>query len=320
MMTANLGRMLGLVLLVGTCLLGGASAQDYPNKTITLVVPFSPGGGSDLTARMLVDNMTKDLGQTVVVENMPGGSTIIAADYVAKAEPDGYTLLLGSSSLSINAVTHADLPYDTLADLAPISMVARGPLLLVVNAQSDITSLDELVAKAQANPGRLTYSSTGVSSAMHLRMQMISDALEIDLIHVPYQGAGNAQVDLLGGHIDMMLTSMVSAVPLIESGSIRPLVITSLERFPSLPDVPAISEAIPGYETWSWFALYAPNGTPEAVLDRLNTSAGIGLSDPALIETLARDGSVAMPSTRQVAEEYLRDEIGTWTEVLPSIE
>jgi tripartite-type tricarboxylate transporter receptor subunit TctC len=277
-----------------------AQAQGYPSKPVRVIIPYATGGGSDAAGRLVTNHLAQALGQPFVVDARPGGNTVIGTDAVAKAQPDGYTLLFtGGSTMSIQPFVNAGAPpYDVLRDFAPISMISRFPFFLVVPASLPANSLQELVALAKASPGRLAYASNGSGSIGHLSMEMIKKATGIDLIHVPYKGFAPAMPDLISGRVTMILADVAPIGQLVRAGSLKVLGTTSGQRSSYWPQVPTIAEqGIPGFDVEIWFGLYAPAKTPEDIILRLNAEIRKYLSSAEAKEAFAKIGMDSSPST-----------------------
>lgn len=251
-----------------------AAAQDYPHKPVRLIVPFPPGGSVDLVARLVGKSLQDALKQPFVVDNKPGASGNVGAAYVAKAPPDGYTLLVGSAGVfAANQFLYANPPFDPLQAFAPIMRIVDQPNILVVGQQSPVRSVNELIALAKARPGKLSFGSASVGSAQHFSTEIFMQQAGVELLHVPYKGGAPALVDLMGGQIDMLFDTSPTALPYARSGKLRALAITSRQRSPLLPDVPTMKEAgLPDFEVVTWTGIAAPAGTPQAVIDRLNAA------------------------------------------------
>ena len=285
-----------------------AHAQGYPTKPVRIIIPYTTGGGSDAAARLVANHLSQAFGQNFVAEARPGGNTVIGTDAVAKAPADGYTLLFtGGSTMSIQPfVLAGKLPYDVLADFAPVGLVSRFPFFLVVPATLPANSLQELAALAKASPGRLSYASNGNGGLVHLGMEMLKQALGIDLIHVPYKGFSPAVPDLISGRITVMLADVAPIAQHVRAGTMKVLGATSAERSTYWPQVPTIAEqGIPGYEIDVWFGLYAPAKTPEDIVQKLSAEMRKYLSSPEAKEAFAKIGMDAAPST----PEQLRSRI-----------
>ena len=271
-------RALRAVALLITSLLvwyaGSSHAQQYPSKTVRIVVPTAPGGGTDFVGRVLAQNFAEVFGQQFIVENRGGAGTTIGTAAVAKSSPDGYTLLLNHNSLAFNASYYRRLPYDTLKDLAPITLVATQPFLMVVHPSLPARSVDVLLSLARKSPGQIAYGSGGAGSGPYMSMELLKHAAGIDVLHVPYKGAGPAFVDLVAGQVQMMIATMSLALPHAKTGRVRPLAITSIKRHPDMPQLPTVAETIPNYRFEVWYGLFAPAGTPTSIIQRLN-AAGI---------------------------------------------
>ena len=296
-----------------------ASAQGgYPNRPITMVVGFAPGGGTDSVARVVAKKMGESIGQTVVVENKAAAGGTVATHQVAKSAPDGYTILLGSvGSIAVWPHLNPKLPYDPLRDLAPITMAVEFPNVIVVNSTLPVKTLAEFVAAAKAKPGTIGYGSSGVGGIGHLAGALLALTAGIDIVHVPYKGGGPAMQDLLGGQIPAMVATPVTALPHVKSGKIHPLATTGASRPPLMPDVPTVAESgFPGYEATNWYAYYAPAGTPKDVLDRLHKEIVDALNAPDVREQLDRQGVEAKPGTPEALTKYMERELATWGKVV----
>ncbi len=298
---------------------GAAQAQGgFPTRTITLVVGFAAGGATDTAARIIAKKLSENLGQTVIVDNRAGAGGNIAHQYVAGAPPDGYTILLGSvGPLTVAPHLVAKLPYDPQKDLAPLTMGVAFANVLVVHAAVPARTLAEFIALAKASPGKLDYASTGVGSASHLAGELFKQRAGVDIVHIPYKGGGPATADLLGGRVTAYYSTPSTAGPHIESGKIRALASTGLQRAPSLPNVPTIAESgFPGFEATNWYAFVAPGKTPPELLDRWNAELLRVLKDPGVKEQLAKHGLEPAPGTREELAAYIRKETATWGKVV----
>jgi tripartite-type tricarboxylate transporter receptor subunit TctC len=281
-----------------------ASAQSYPQRPITLVVPYPAGGGNDVLARLVAEKMSHSLGQQIVVENRGGAGGTIATRQVAKSAPDGYTLLIATSSLAINPSLYPNVGYDPRKDFAPVGLIASSSNVALVHPSVPASSIKELIALAQQNPGKLNFASTGSGSSVHLAAELFALMAEIKLTHVPYRGSGPALNDLVGGHVTMMFATMPSS-GLARDGKVRALAVTGAKRSSVLPDVPTVAEAgLPGYEAVLHYGLVAPAGTPRPIIDKLNAALRLALGDESLRQRLATEGAEPLPST---PEEYAAD-------------
>ena len=282
-----------------------AAAQDYPTRPITLVVPYPAGGGNDVLARLVAERMSKSLGGTIVVENRGGAGGTIATRQVAKSPPDGYTMLIATSSLAINPALYPNVGYDPRKDFAPIGLLASGANVVLVHPTVPAKSIPELIALAKAQPGKLNFASTGSGSSVHLAAELFAAMAGIKINHVPYRGSGPALNDLLGGHVTMMFATLPSAMGIVAGGKARALAVTGAKRSDAFPDLPTIAEAgLPGYAAELHYGLVAPAGTPRPIVDKLNAALRAALSDATLRERLGREGAVPLPST---PEEYAAD-------------
>ncbi|HEX2826285.1 MAG TPA: tripartite tricarboxylate transporter substrate binding protein [Burkholderiales bacterium] len=282
-----------------------------------LIVPFPPGGGNDIVARLVATRLGEALGQPLVVDNRGGAGGTIGTDLAAKAPPDGYTLLVNNISLAVNQTLVPKLPYDTLRDLAPVSLIGRQPNLLVVSSAVSAKSVRELLDLARAKPGEVTYGSGGVGTASHLATEMLKLMTKTEMVHVPYKGLGPALTDLVGGRLHLIVSTMASALPHVKSGKLRPLAVTTAQRTGFFPDIPTMSEAgVKGYEFSTWYALLVPARTPKAIVDRLNAESRKVLATPAVQEQFAAQGLEAAASTPHELGTYLRSEVEKWGKVV----
>ena len=306
------------VALTAACLTAalvvGARAQDYPSRPITLVVPFTPGGTTDILGRLVAEGITKRLGQPVVVDNRGGAGGNIGAAAVAKAEPDGYTLLLGyNGTNAINPSLYKRLAWDPITSFDPISMIARVNNVIVVTPSLEVRSLPELVAYAKANPGKLNYGSAGAGSIFHLAGAMLCSAADIDMVHVPYKGAAPALTDLMGGQIEVMFSTIPTALPYIQSGMIRAIGVTGEHRSSLFPDLPTARESgYPDMVVDAWFAIFVPHGTPAAVQSRLNTVVREVIADPDVRRKMAEQGADPVSSDPAELAQLLSADLAKW--------
>ncbi len=294
-----------------------AQGTAYPAKPVRIVVPSSPGGGTDILARLLAQKLTENLGQQFVVENRPGAGQIIGIEAVARSAPDGYTLLMAASAIVINEVLYKKPPYDTLRDFAPITLGASLPNILVVHPALPAKSVRELIALAKARPGMLNYSSAGSGTSPHLSMELFRIMSGITLTHIPYKGTGPATVDLVAGQVQLSMPNVLTALPQIKGGKLRALGVTSAKRASGLPDIPAIAEAgVPGYEAIQWYGLLAPAGTSRDVVNKLQSETAKILVLQEVKERLAADGADAVGNRPQEFAAYIKAEIDKWSKVV----
>jgi tripartite-type tricarboxylate transporter receptor subunit TctC len=294
-----------------------ALAQNYPSKPIRLIVPYPPGGNTDIMARALTQELSKGLGQPVVIDNRGGAATVIGSDILAKAAPDGYTLILSTSSHAINVSLYRKLPFDAVADFAPISLVASMPNILVVNPSVPVKSLSELIKLAKAKPGQINYSSSGNGATNHLAMELLKTMAGIEMVHIPYKGTADAVTSLLGGQVSVMFDAASSALPHIRSGRSRALAVSSPGRIASLPDLPTVAEAgLPGFEVGVWFGIQAPAGTPPEIVKRLNSEILRSLGVAEVRERLAGLGVDIVSSTPEEFAAFVKTEIAKWGKVV----
>src|SRR5687768_4507857 len=294
-----------------------AGAQAYPNKTVRVIVPYAPGGNTDFTARVIATKLTEVFGQQVVVENRPGGATNIGSELVAKAPPDGYTMLMGGASNAINMSLYKKLPYDTLRDFAPVILCVKGANVLAVHPSLPAKNLKELIALAKAQPGKLNFASSGLGSSNQMAGELMKMMAGINIVHVPYKGNAPALTDLLGGHVEMIFNGVPSVLPLIQSGRVRGIAIGSLKRFPALPNLPTFDESgLKGYEATTWFGLLAPAKTPKEIVSRLNGDVDKALKSADLKERFLNDGLEPMGGPPEAFAKFIRSEIDKYAKVV----
>ena len=294
-----------------------ATAQTWPARPIRLVMPYPTDGGGDIAGRAVAARLAEALGQPIVIDNRPGAGTTIGTAIVARAAPDGYTLLLANSALAINLTLYPKLPYESLADLAPVSLVATNPSLIVVHPSLPANSVKELIALAKAQPGKLGYSSSGAGRGSHLGAALFASMAGVQLTHVPYGGAATALAGVTGGQVQLMFATTVAALPHLQAHRLRALAVTSGKRSAQLPDLPTVAEAaLPGYEFTSWYMLVAPAGTPESVLARLHQDLKRVVDDPRVRQQLAKEGADIGGSSSAEAAAYLKADIARWAKVI----
>ena len=283
-----------------------AQTTDYPARPITLIVPYAPGGGNDAMARVVAERMSKTLGQQIVVENRGGAGGSIATRQVAKSAADGYTLGLGGTgTLAVDPTLYPNVGYDSRKDFAPVGLIATSPLIIVVNPSLPVHNVQELIALAKAQPGKLDYASAGKGSGIHLGTVLFAAAAGIELTHVPYRGSGPALTDVLGNHVAMFFSSLPPAIGLVKDGKLRALAVTGLKRSPTFPDVPTVAEqGLPGFEAVLHYGIVAPAGTPRAVIDKLNAALRQALNEADVHDRIILEGAEPLATT---PEEYAAD-------------
>ncbi|MBI2296820.1 MAG: tripartite tricarboxylate transporter substrate binding protein [Betaproteobacteria bacterium] len=294
----------------------GLAQAGYPNRPVRVVVPSSPGGGTDILTRQLTSGLSQRLGQQVIVDNRPGAGSIIGNELVARATPDGYTLLMGISTLAILPATKKKLPYDALKDLAPVTQVISAPNILVVHPSLPPKSVKELIAFARKRPNEINYASAGAGTNPHLTMELFLTMTNVKMVHIPYKGLGPALVDLLAGHVVAATATMLSGLPHVRSGRLRGLATTGAKRSSALPDLPTIAEAgVPGYEATQWYGMFAPAGTPPEIIAKLHEAMTAVLRSPAVSQKLAADGADAVANTPEEFARVMRAETEKWAKV-----
>jgi tripartite-type tricarboxylate transporter receptor subunit TctC len=308
-----LGR--ALIGLASMMVLAVANAA-YPDKPIRLVVPFAPGGGTDLIARTLGQGMAQVLGQAVVIDNKPGAGTIIGTDLVAKSPPDGYTVVIASFAHAVNPSLIPKLPFSTDKAFAPVVLIGRGPNVLVVRAASPYKTVKDVLAAATANPEKLTYASQGNGTSAHLAGELFTNLANVKMTHIPYRGAGPAITDLLGGQVDMMFATAAAASVHIDNGKLRALAVTSLERSPALNGVQTVADSVPGYAVESWYGLYVPSGTPSDVIEKLNAAAKKAVQAEAFRKKIEQEGLVVSAGSPAELDAYVKREEARWSKIV----
>jgi tripartite-type tricarboxylate transporter receptor subunit TctC len=289
----------------------------WPDRIIKIVVPFAPGGGTDVVARTLALEMAKELGVSLIIENKPGAGTIIGTQAVAAGEGDGYTLLMGTFANAVNPSLYSKLPYDQHRDLAPVALVARSFSIVVVNPKSDIRSIKDLIATAKAAPDKLSYGTYGTGTSAHLAGELFKHMAQVNLTTVPYKGSAPAITDLIGGQIQVMFTTVASCASLVEGGQLRALAVTSSERSPAFPNLPTVAEAgVPGYDAEAWYGLFAPAKTPPEIIDRLNRAAATAVKAEAFKKLGVNEGLVMVEKPPGELERYFREEEDRWRKVI----
>ena len=297
---------------------GVAVAQGYPNKPVRLIVPQSPGGGADILARAVAAKLSETWGHQVVVENRAGAAGIIGTEAAAKATPDGYTLLMGAIGANgINPGLYPNLPYDSRKDFAPVTMVASAPLLVVVHPSVPLNSTKELIAFAKSQPGKINFASAGSGNATHLAGELFKTMANVDITHVPYKGATPAETDLIGGQVQLMFSSILSALPHVKAGRMKALAVTSLRRSSLAPELPTVAESgLPGYEMNPWYGVFAPAGTPRPVIDKIHRDIVRILQLPDVKERFAALGAEPVGNTPEQFGAFVDAEITKWSKVI----
>lgn len=299
----------------------GGPGQGYPNRPIRLVAPFVPGGPTDIVARLVGQKLGENLGQTIVVDNRGGASGAVGMEIAARSAPDGYTLVIGSSgNLAVNPNLNAKLPYDTLKDFQPITQTTSGPQMMVVHPLVQAKSVQEFIALAKAKPGQLNYASGGAGTTTHLASELFKLSAGVSIVHVPYKGTGQALTDLIGGQVQMMMSSMLPAIPHVKAGRLRGLAVTSARRATTLPEMPTLAESgLPGFETTSWHGMLVPAKTPRAITMRLHAEMVKTLNQPDVKERFANQGMDTVGNTPEQFAAYIKSESEKWAKVIKTI-
>lgn len=308
-----------VALLAAAALASSAAAQNYPSRTVRIIVPYAAGGNTDITARAIAARLAEVFGQQVIVDNRPGGATNIGSELAAKAPPDGYTLFMGGASNAINMTLYAKPPYDTLRDFAPITLVVKGANVLSVHPSLPVKNLKELIALARQRPGQLNFASSGLGSSNQMAGELFKMMAGIDIVHVPYKGNAPALTDAVAGNVEMVFSGVPALVPHIQSGRLRALAIGSLKRFSAIPQVPTFDESgLKGYEATTWFGLMAPARTPKEIVARLNTEVARILASPDLRQRFVNDGLEPIGNSQDEFAKFIRDEIAKYAKVIQS--
>jgi tripartite-type tricarboxylate transporter receptor subunit TctC len=294
-----------------------AASDRYPERPIRMIVPFAPGGGTDITARILAEPMGQALGETVVVDNRPGAGSIIGSEIAAKSTPDGHTLLLGTTSLTVNAVIYRKIPYDVQRDLIAITRVTDQPSILVSHPSFPAKTLKDFIALVRSQPGKFTFGTPGYGTATHLAAEQLLQKIGADMVQVPFKGTGPALTALLSQEITIYVSTFASALPHVKQGRLRAYGVTTRKRADPLPDVPTLAEqGVEGYEYATWYGLFAPAGTPQHIINKVNKAAVDSLRSPKVLQIFANQGLNATPTTPQEFARYIATERAKWTDVV----
>jgi tripartite-type tricarboxylate transporter receptor subunit TctC len=318
-MFGRLTRRAAAIALSAICVVAApALAQDFPTRPVTIVVAQPPGGGTDIIARIMADQLSRTLGQTFIVENRPGAGTVVGSASVANATPDGYTLLMGlTASIAVNPSLFANLPYDPIRDFAPIGMVAKFPFVVIVSNNLPVHSIKELIALAKEKPGQINFASGGNGTGQHLATELFKLETGINLTHVPYRGAAPAYTDIMSGQVPVFFDNLSSALGQIKSGTVRALAVTGTERSALLPDVPTVAESgVPEYQYYVWFGLWAPKKTPQPIVEKLHAAVEKALQTPEAREHIAAAAGVPFEMPLADIEPFVKAEIAKWADVV----
>jgi tripartite-type tricarboxylate transporter receptor subunit TctC len=294
------------------------SAPGYPSRAIRMIVPFVPGGAADIVARLVGVRLTETFGQPVVIDTRPGGGTVVGTDILAKSNPDGHTLGMLATSLALNAGLLTKIPYDATKDFAPVTLAIDTPLIFLVPSSLPVKTLRDLIALAKAKPNGIAFASSGQGTSGHLANELLMYRAGFKMLHVPYKGAGQALVELIGGQVQTLCTSTLPALPHVRSGALRGLAVTTAQRTRAAPDVPTVAEAaqLPGYRASTWYAMFAPARTAPGIITKLHQASVQALKVPSVVEQLAAQGADPIGSTPDELRQYLQNEIDTWTKII----
>lgn len=309
--------LVGLGIVVASTVAAMPAAQAaFPDRPVHVVVPFEPGGGTDLISRALGGGMANALGQPVVIDNRPGAGTIIGANEVARSKPDGYTLVMHTFAFVVNPSLHKQLPYSTEKGFAAVSLIARGPTVLVVPANSPFKSVKDIVDAARAHPGNVTFATQGIGTSADMAGELLENLAKIALTQVPFKGAGPALTDLLGGHVQMMFGTAAAVSDLVKSGKLRAVAVTSPEPSTAFPSIPTVAQTVPGYSIEAWYGLFAPAGTPPGVIEKLRAAAAQATQTPAFADKIKHEGLTVTASTPQALQDFVQAEEARWHKVI----
>jgi tripartite-type tricarboxylate transporter receptor subunit TctC len=293
-----------------------ARAQAYPSRPVRIIAGFAPGGGVDIVARLIGQWLSERLGQQFIIENRPGAGTNIATEAVVRAPPDGYTLLLVGPTHTVNATLYERLNYNFIRDIAPIASISREPLVIVVNPSVPAKTVTEFIAYAKGHPGKLNMASSGIGTSVHVGGELFKMMTGIDMLHVPYRGAAPAITDLIGGRVQVMFATLPSSIEYIRAGNLRALAVTTAKRTPVLPDVPTVSDVLPGYEASAFYGVGAPRNTPAEIVDKLNKEINAGLADSGMKARLADLGGTVLPGSSADFGKLIAEETDKWAKVI----
>jgi tripartite-type tricarboxylate transporter receptor subunit TctC len=307
----------GLLLHASAAFAQSADVQNYPNRPVRIIVPWPPGGGTDIFARAIAEKLHRSMGQAFPVENKPGVSGNLGATTVARSAPDGYTIMVATITLATNPALYKTLDFDATKDLSGITLIAGVPHMLVVNPSVPAKTVKELIALAKKKPGKLSYASAGVGSPFQIAAELFKQSAGVDILHVPYKGGGPAVADTIGGHVDMTFANLVAVLPQAKAGQVRALAVTSAKRSPAAPDIPTMAEAgLPGYDFSSWFGAFAPAGTPREIIKKLNVEIIKAIRSPEVAKQLTEQGADLVASTPEEFDAYLKSETTKWGKVI----
>jgi tripartite-type tricarboxylate transporter receptor subunit TctC len=313
----SLGRWVAHLTLALLC--GSLWAQSYPNRPVKIIVPFATGGPADNYARFVAQRLQDSLGQSFVVDNRPGAGAVIGTDLAAKAAPDGYTLLLMSNAHTVNESLIPNKPYSLLKDFVPVAPINASDLVLVAHPGTGLMQLSDVLQRAQAQPGKLNYASSGPGTPYHMAGELFKSMAQISMVHIPYKGSSGARTDVIGGQVDMMFDAVTTMTEQVRAGKVRALAVSGKQRSEVLPEVPTLHEAgVPGYEATIWLGVMAPRATPKAVVDRLNDAISKISSQPDVRQAWAKQGAVPLVMNPAVFDKYVQDDVAKWARVIKS--
>jgi tripartite-type tricarboxylate transporter receptor subunit TctC len=309
-----------IVLLLAAMIVTPAAGQEYPNRAIRLMVPYPPGGTTDVLSRLIADKLSKSWGQPVVVDNRPGGNSMIATNAVAKAAPDGYTIGMFLTTLAVNPFVMKYLPYDTMHDLTPVSLVAIVPGLMVTNSETPAKNLQDVIKLAKANPGKLNYGSPGAGTSGHLSMELLKYRAGIDIQHVPFKGGAPSVLGLLENQVQFLIGGPPSIMPFVMSGKFKAIGVTTAHRLKALPDTPTIAEqGLKGYDTFEWYGIFTTGGTPKPIVDRLNKEIARIIATPEMQQKFADQGAEAESKSPEEFRKFVQNEMDKWKPLVKAI-
>ena len=312
----RIARVFAAALCAAIGVVGPAQAADYPTRPVKWVVPYPPGGTTDVLARIVAEWLTQKMGQTFLIENKPGAGNNIGVEAVVNAPPDGYTMLLVNPANGINATLYKNLSFNFIRDIAPVAGLVRTPNVMEVTNSLPVKTVQEFIAHCKANPGKINMASSGSGTSVHLSGELFKSMTGCDMVHVPYKGAGPALIDLIGGQVQVIFDNLPSSAGHIKSGKLRALAVTSAQREPSMPDLPTVAETVPGYEATAWFGIGMPKGTPREIIDKVNAEVNRALADPKMRERLAELGGRPIPGSPDDFGKVIAAETEKWAKVV----
>ena len=312
----RIARFAAAALIAAAATAGSALAADYPNRPVKWIVPYPPGGTTDVLARLIAAWLTEKMGQTFIIENKPGGGNNIGTEVAIKSAPDGYTMLLVNPAHGINATLYRDLPFNVIRDVAPVAGIVKSPNVMEVTPTFPAKTVKEFIDYCKANPGKINWASSGTGTSVHMSGEMFKMMTGCDMLHIPYKGAGPALIDLMSGKVDVLFDNLPSSIAHIKGGKLRALAVTTTYQEPTLPGIPTVAETVPGYEATAWFGIGMPKGSPREAIDKVNAEVNRALADPGMQKKLADLGGKPIPGTPEDFGRVIAEETARWEKVV----